>query len=98
MLREDNPHMKFIVYVVNRNHWGACFLLQTIVVLCDQNAIQLHRYGIPTWFPKTPKLVLIQALCVKRILRGKLKEAAAGYKSHVHHSGTCDPSCLTTSC
>ena len=20
MLREDNPHMKFIVYVVNRNH------------------------------------------------------------------------------
>ena len=28
------------------------------------------------------------------ILCGKLKEAVTGYKSHVHHGGTCDPSCL----
>ena len=28
------------------------------------------------------------------ILRGKLKEAATEYKSHVHHGGTCDPNCL----
>jgi len=34
------------------------------------------------------------------ILRGKLKEAAMGYKSHVHRGGTCDPSCSygATSC
>ena len=28
------------------------------------------------------------------ILRGKLKEAATEYKSHVHRGGTCDSSCL----
>ena len=42
---------------------GACFLLQTIAVLCNRNAIELRRYGAPTWFPKTPKLVLVTALC-----------------------------------
>ena len=31
------------------------------------------------------------ACCI--ILCGKLKEAATGYKSHVHCGGTCDPSC-----
>ena len=60
MLHEDNPHMDVIVYVVNRNH------LFSSPVLCDRNAIELHRYGARTWFPKTPKLVLIQALCGRR--------------------------------
>ena len=31
-------------------------------------------------------------ICI--ILRGKLKEATTGYKSHVHRGGNCDPSCL----
>ena len=61
MLHEDNPHMDVIVYVVNIEI--TCFLPQTIAVLCDRNAIELRRYGAPSWFPKTPKLVLIQALC-----------------------------------
>ena len=37
--------------------------LQTIAVLCDRNALEVHRYGHPMKFPDTPKLQLIQALC-----------------------------------
>ena len=36
---------------------------QTIAVLCDRNALEVHRYGHPMKFPDTPKLQLIQALC-----------------------------------
>ena len=37
------------------------------------------------------KLLAYMYTCI--ILRGKLKEAVTGYKSHVHRGGTCDPSC-----
>jgi len=34
-----------------------------IAVVCDRNAIEIRRYGTPSGFPKTPKMVLIQAMC-----------------------------------
>ena len=32
-------------------------------MVCDRNAIEIRRYGTPSGFPKTPKMVLIQAMC-----------------------------------
>lgn len=34
-----------------------------MAVLCDRNAIEIKRYGHPMGFPKTPKMVLVQAVC-----------------------------------
>lgn len=36
---------------------------QTVAVFCDRNALEVRRYGRPTTWPKTPRCVLIQALC-----------------------------------
>lgn len=36
---------------------------QTMAILCDRNALEMRRYGTPSKFPNTPRLVLIQALC-----------------------------------
>lgn len=36
---------------------------QLIAVLCDRNAIEIHRYGRPTSFPKMPYMLLLQGMC-----------------------------------
>ena len=36
---------------------------QTIAILCDRNALEIRRYGAPTKFPKTARMMLIQAVC-----------------------------------
>ena len=44
-------------------------------MLCDRNALEVHRYGHPMKFPKIPFVVLVTALCG----RGKI------YLNYVFH-------------
>ena len=56
-------HAHAHTHIHTRIHTHAYTPMQTIAVLCDRNALEVHRYGHPMKFPDTPKLQLIQALC-----------------------------------
>ena len=64
----------------------------SIVQTTDHRKLMVHFENMKC----TSGFCFVSCYCI--ILRGKLKEAAMEYKSHVHCGCTCDPSGLQLGC